>query len=134
MSAWYHVYIKNSTTYDFMYMEGSVEPSARLINDTARWNKAPHDIESQLGAAESNAYAFDCTGSNGCTGYADYAILDTEENKKIGTLTLSWSVHTFGANSASASVDTDAVRVTRDDHEDKGLEEVVHHVEVKQGI
>lgn len=134
MSAWYHVFIENHTTYDFIYMKGHVSPVAILFGDTASWNRAPHDIKSQLGAANSNTYAFDCKGSNGCTGNASFAILDTEENKKIGTLNLSWTVRAIGTNSVSASVDSDAVRITRDDSENSGMEEVIHHVEVKQGI
>ncbi|WP_417543723.1 hypothetical protein [Marinobacter sp.] len=134
MSAWYHVYIKNHTTYDFMYMEGFVRPAATLFGDTASWNRAPDDIKSQLGAIDNNAYAFDCKGSNGCEGSAIYAILDTEENTKIGTLKLNWLVRAIGSSSVSASVDSDAVRITRDDRDEQGMEEVVHHVEVKQGI
>ncbi|MBU2955835.1 hypothetical protein [Marinobacter sp. F3R08] len=132
MAAWYHVYIKNSTTYDFVYMGGRVDAASNFGN--GKWNRHPHDIKSQLGAPGQHTYAFDCEGTDGCQGSASFAILDPEADEKIGTLSLSWLVRGIGSSSASASVDSEAVRITRDERDDKGFEEVIHHVEVKQGI
>ncbi len=131
MSAWYHTYIKNSTTFDFIYMSGSVD--AVTIFGKGHWNRAPHDIPSQLGAPNTDQYAFDCSGTDGCSGNVTFAIVD-QDDQRVGKLMLTWTVRMIGTCSASASVDSDKVRITRDDYDVVGAQEVVHHIEVKQGI